>query len=102
MRAWGSRYARVIFERCGKNKRAAARYLDISYHTLEAYLGYGYPPAAGGSRQPGWTRRGRLNRANDATIADATIVKVAPQPATDDDSQRAQAGRAAQSRAGSV
>ena len=55
MRAWGSRYARLVFERCGRNKRAAARYLDISYHTLEAYLGYGYlrllPPAAG--RQDG-------------------------------------------------
>ena len=25
MRAWGSRYARLIFERCGRNKRAAAR-----------------------------------------------------------------------------
>ena len=59
MRAWGSRYARLIFERCHRNKRAAARYLDISYHTLEAYLGYGSAPAgtsASGSRTPGWAR----------------------------------------------
>jgi DNA-binding NtrC family response regulator len=41
MRAWGSRYARLVYERCGRNKRAASRALDISYHTLEAYLQYG-------------------------------------------------------------
>ena len=38
MRAWGSRYARLVFERCGRNKRQACRLLDISYHTLQAYL----------------------------------------------------------------
>ena len=56
MRAWGSRYARLVFERCGRNKRAAARFLDISYHTLEAYLGYGYPKRSAGRRVPGWAR----------------------------------------------
>ena len=40
MRAWGSRYARLVFERCGRNKRRACRELDISYHTLQAYLRY--------------------------------------------------------------
>jgi DNA-binding NtrC family response regulator len=40
LRAWGSRYARLVFERCGRNKRRACRQLDISYHTLEAYLHY--------------------------------------------------------------
>jgi len=40
MRAWGSRYARLVFERCGGNKRQACRVLDISYHTLQAYLRY--------------------------------------------------------------
>jgi DNA-binding NtrC family response regulator len=40
MRAWGSRYARLVFERCGRNKRRACRALDISYHTLEGYLRY--------------------------------------------------------------
>ena len=54
MRAWGSRSARLVFERCGRNKRAAARYLDISSPTPEAYLGYGYTPAAAaGNRTPG-------------------------------------------------
>jgi transcriptional regulator with PAS, ATPase and Fis domain len=46
MRAWGSRYARLVFERCGRNKRRTCRVLDISYHTLQAYLRY----APGGER----------------------------------------------------
>ena len=41
MRAWGSRYARLVLERCAGNKRLACRVLDISYHTLQAYLRYG-------------------------------------------------------------
>jgi len=40
MRAWGSRYARLVLERCRGNKREACRRLDISYHTLQAYLCY--------------------------------------------------------------
>jgi transcriptional regulator with AAA-type ATPase domain len=40
MRAWGSRYARLVYERCGNNKRRACRELGISYHTLRAYLAY--------------------------------------------------------------
>jgi transcriptional regulator with PAS, ATPase and Fis domain len=38
MRAWGSRYARLVLERCHNNKRQACRVLGISYHTLQAYL----------------------------------------------------------------
>jgi transcriptional regulator with PAS, ATPase and Fis domain len=38
MRAWGSRYARLILERCDRNKRQACSVLGISYHTLNAYL----------------------------------------------------------------
>jgi transcriptional regulator with PAS, ATPase and Fis domain len=57
MRGWGSRYARLIFERCGRNKRRTCRMLDISYHTLQAYLRYyegGHGPIA---RQiPAWAR----------------------------------------------
>ena len=56
MRAWGSRYARLILERCGRNKRAASRVLGISYHTLDAYLRYGYPSRTSGRRLPGWAR----------------------------------------------
>jgi transcriptional regulator of acetoin/glycerol metabolism len=40
MRAWGSRYARLVLERCRNNKRQACRELGISYHTLQAYLRY--------------------------------------------------------------
>jgi len=38
LRAWSSRYARLVLERCNGNKRAACAALDISYHTLNAYL----------------------------------------------------------------
>src|SRR5678815_2709482 len=29
MRAWGSRYARLVYVRCGRNKRRTCRHLDI-------------------------------------------------------------------------
>jgi transcriptional regulator with PAS, ATPase and Fis domain len=51
MRTWGSRYARMVFERCDNNKRQTCRELGISYHTLNAYLRFqpehvaGLPPA---------------------------------------------------------
>jgi DNA-binding NtrC family response regulator len=38
MRAWGSRYARLVLDRCRGNKRQACRMLGISYHTLEGHL----------------------------------------------------------------
>jgi transcriptional regulator with PAS, ATPase and Fis domain len=40
MRSWGSRYARLVLERCKQNKREACKVLDISYHTLNSYLKY--------------------------------------------------------------
>jgi transcriptional regulator with PAS, ATPase and Fis domain len=40
MRAWGSRYARLVLEKCERNKRQACQVLGISYHTLNAYLKY--------------------------------------------------------------
>ena len=39
----GSRYARVVLDRCNHNKREACRVLGISYHTLQAYLTYKGP-----------------------------------------------------------
>ncbi|MFA5907474.1 MAG: sigma 54-interacting transcriptional regulator [Vicinamibacterales bacterium] len=45
MRAWGSRYARLVLEKNAGNKRQACRMLDISYHTLNAYLRYRPAPA---------------------------------------------------------
>jgi DNA-binding NtrC family response regulator len=56
MRAWASRYARVVFERCGRNKRVAARALDISYHTLDAYLRFTDGPRPFNRRLPAWAR----------------------------------------------
>jgi len=40
MRAWGSRYARLVLDRCLQNKRQACQILGITYHTLQAYLRY--------------------------------------------------------------
>jgi hypothetical protein len=40
MRAWGSRYARLVLEKSDRNKRQACDVLDISYHTLNAYLNF--------------------------------------------------------------
>jgi hypothetical protein len=56
MRAWGSRYARLVFERCGRNKRRACRLLDISYHTLEAYLRYTQQDVDTSRQLPAWAR----------------------------------------------
>jgi transcriptional regulator with PAS, ATPase and Fis domain len=47
LRSWGTRYAQLVFERCGRNKRTACRVLDISYHTLRGYL---RPPPRHGVR----------------------------------------------------
>jgi DNA-binding NtrC family response regulator len=38
LRQWACRYARVVVDRCGGNKRAACRVLGISYHTLQSYM----------------------------------------------------------------
>ena len=52
LRAWSSRYVRLVLERCNGNKRRACDVLDISFHTLQAHLGYvsdgepGAPPKA--------------------------------------------------------
>jgi transcriptional regulator of acetoin/glycerol metabolism len=48
MRAWGSRYARLVLERCHGNKREASRVLGISYHTLVAYLKFPLPEILAG------------------------------------------------------
>jgi two-component system response regulator HydG len=40
LRMWASRYARLVLERSGHNKRRACRVLGISYHTLQAHLRY--------------------------------------------------------------
>jgi transcriptional regulator with PAS, ATPase and Fis domain len=57
LRAWGSRYARLVLERCRGNKREACRVLGISYHTLVAYLRYS-PDGPGESLDTGWGHEG--------------------------------------------
>jgi transcriptional regulator with PAS, ATPase and Fis domain len=55
MRAWASRYARLVFERCGRNKRRACHVLGISYHTLQAYLRYEDGNGLAGTKDvPAW------------------------------------------------
>ena len=51
MRAWGSRYARLVLDRCDNNKRRACRVLGISYHTLQSYLRYPRPASGGQPRK---------------------------------------------------
>ena len=40
LKAWTSRYVRLVLERCDGNKRRACDLLDISYHTLQSHLEY--------------------------------------------------------------
>jgi two-component system NtrC family response regulator len=61
MREWGSRYARMMFERNGRNKRRTCRALNISYHTLQAYLRYAERSRGPYSPQvPAWARTGAV------------------------------------------
>ncbi len=55
LRAWGSRYARIVVERCQGNKRKACRVLGITYHTLQAYLKY-EPGVADEAAPDDWAR----------------------------------------------
>lgn len=51
LRAWSSRYVRLVLERCGGNKRRACDVLDISYHTLQSHLDYQVSRGVGPPRQ---------------------------------------------------
>ena len=52
LRAWTSRYARLVLERCDGNKREACRVLDISYHTLQSYLRFPLHGPGGAAEAP--------------------------------------------------
>ncbi len=60
LRHWGTRYVRLMFDRCGRNKRETCRALDISYHTLQAYLKEGIleDPVPVASSSPCYARQG--------------------------------------------
>lgn len=50
LRAWSSRYVKVVLNRCEGNKRRACDLLDISYHTLQSYLASGRGASDGDAR----------------------------------------------------
>ena len=47
LRAWSSRYAQLVLDRCAGNRRRACEELDISYHTLRSLLRHGAGADAG-------------------------------------------------------
>jgi transcriptional regulator with PAS, ATPase and Fis domain len=51
LRAWASRYARLVLDRSQGNKREACRILNISYHTLNSYLRF---PTHDAAAEPPW------------------------------------------------
>jgi transcriptional regulator with PAS, ATPase and Fis domain len=53
LKAWTSRYARLVLERCGGNKRVACAILDISYRTLQTYVRYGSGAGGGDAEDEG-------------------------------------------------
>jgi transcriptional regulator with PAS, ATPase and Fis domain len=63
LRAWSSRYVRLVLARCEGNKKRTCDLLDISYHTLRSHLEYdGGPPRHHGVEPllppQGWMERG--------------------------------------------
>jgi transcriptional regulator with PAS, ATPase and Fis domain len=48
LRNWAGKYVRLVLNECGGNKRKAARVLDISHHTIRAYLRDGEAPGISG------------------------------------------------------
>ena len=75
LRAWGSRYVRLVLERSGRNKRKACRALGISYHTLQAYLRYAHRLQVSSAQEiapntrprASWTHPAQLDRRKRGT-----------------------------------
>jgi two-component system response regulator HydG len=94
MRAWGSRYARYVLGRANGNKREACRVLDISYHTLCAYLAYkgprgrrlrtpGTPRALVGAAPAGDASQTKAHEAYRPARSRASVVHDGPTPTLD-------------------
>ena len=73
MRAWGSRYARIVVDRCQGNKRKACRVLGISYHTLQSYLKY-EPDATDAAAAADWPRDGLQEPAADGDEVESATL----------------------------
>lgn len=65
MRTWGARYARLMLERLNGNKRRTCQVLDISYHTLVAYLRWS-PRARGAAPAEAWSNVVQIQAPSDA------------------------------------
>jgi transcriptional regulator with GAF, ATPase, and Fis domain len=71
MRAWGSRYARLVLQRCADNKRRACEVLGISYHTLQAYLDYRERSEVGGVAAPRWPSGGEPGPSDEGVAVES-------------------------------
>lgn len=70
LRAWTSRYVRQVLARCDGNKRRACEVLDISYHTLRAYLEFGRTSTSTGRpQQKGEDRPAGAGHGGPAAVA---------------------------------
>jgi DNA-binding NtrC family response regulator len=52
LRAWTSRYVRLVLDQCGGNKSRACGRLNISYHTLRSHLQFAPGARNGDARTP--------------------------------------------------
>jgi transcriptional regulator with PAS, ATPase and Fis domain len=75
MRAWGARYARLVFDRCQHNKRRACETLDISYHTLMSYLEYRLDSGGAGRSAVAWADGGGDEAALPTCVETAAAVE---------------------------
>jgi len=87
MRAWGSRYAKLVLDRCQGNKRETCRVLDISYHTLISYLRYAAAHGTAGSTRDAAECRETTPRLPHSDVEplpaeEVTRAEVAPVPET--------------------
>jgi transcriptional regulator with PAS, ATPase and Fis domain len=82
LRQWSTRYVRLVLHRCGNNKRAACRSLDISYHTLQTYLrdtGPSPPRAGDTAEGPAWPERTPVSLVHErAPDADGEAAPAGP------------------------
>jgi transcriptional regulator with PAS, ATPase and Fis domain len=71
LRAWASRYVRLVYERSGRSKKEACQWLGISYHTLNAYLAAPARRAGHGQRPAGSVSAGDwVTAVNHQPVAD--------------------------------